>query len=84
MSNRTMYIIAFSVYMVFVVALVALYYFYKNNSDAMLMGMYMLSSGLMGATVVLGVIFLREKDRQAVIERFEMRAAEDSDWDKKD
>ncbi len=84
MSNRTMYIIAFSVYMVFVVALVALYYFYQNNSDAMLMGMYMLSSGLMGATVILGVIFLREKDRQAVIERFEMRAAEDSDWDKKD
>ncbi len=79
-----MYIIAFSVYMVFVAALIALYVFCQDNSEAMLMGMYLLSSGLMGATVILGIIFLKEKDRQAAIERFEMRAAENRDWEKKE
>ncbi len=83
MNNRTMYLIAFSVYMVFVVALVALYVFYQGNQEAQIMGMYFLSSGLMAVTMILAVIFLKEKDKQAIRERFEMRAAEDDkkDWE---
>ncbi len=84
MSNRTMYLIAFSVYMVFVAALVALYVFYQGNQDSLIMGMYFLSSGLMGATIILAVIFLREKDKQAIRDRLEMRAAEDKDEDWKE
>ncbi len=84
MSNRTMYIITFSVYLVFVIAFLAVYFLLKDDQDAQIMGMYILSSGLMGITVILGLIFLREKDKQYIHERVETMLSEDDGWDRKE
>ncbi len=84
MSNRMMYIIAFSVYLLFVAAFVALYLLCQGNPESLTMGMYFLSSGLMGVTMILAVIFLKDKQRQTIAERFEMERHEEDGWDKKE
>lgn len=81
MNTRTMYAIAFTVYIVFVVALIVTFFHFDGDEDAQMMAMYSLSSGLMVCTLILAVFFMREKSN----DRFrEPRMENDEDWEKKD
>ena len=69
MNSRTMYVIALAVYLLFVIALIALMMLVSDES-AKLMGMYMLSTGLMVATMILAIIFMRDSNSDRYREMF--------------
>ena len=46
MNTRTMYAIAFTVYIVFVMALIVMFFHFDGDEDAQMMAMYSLSSGV--------------------------------------
>ena len=81
MNTRTMYVLAFSVYLAFVVALIVLMFFFNGDEGTQLMGMYALSSGLMVCTLILAVVFMRDKSS----ERYRELYMEGNEvWEKKD
>ena len=78
MNTRTMYAIAFTVYLVFVAALIASIFLLSGNEESQLLAM---SSGLMVCTLILAVVFMRDKSS----ERYrELYMEQDQDWEKKD
>lgn len=81
MNTRTMYVLSFAVYLVFVIALIATLFFFDLEEDSRLMAMYVLSSGLMVCTLILAVVFMRSNasDRYR-----ELYMEQDKDWEKKD
>ena len=81
MNARTMYVLSFTVYLVFVIALIATLCFFDLEEDSKLMAMYVLSSGLMVCTLILAVVFMRSNasDRYR-----ELYMDQDKDWEKKD
>ena len=81
MNTRTMYVIAFTVYVVFVAALIATIFLLSGNEQSQLLAMSLLSSGLMVCTLILAVAFMRDKSS----ERYrELYMEQDRDWEKKD
>jgi len=81
MNTRTMYVIAFTVYLVFVAALIASIFLLSGNEQSQLLAMSFLSSGLMVCTLILAVVFMRDKSS----ERYrELYMEQDRDWEKKD
>ena len=81
MNTRTMYVIAFTVYVVFVAALIATIFLLSGNEQSQLLAMSLLSSGLMVCTLILAVVFMRDKSS----ERYrELYMEQDRDWEKKD
>ena len=81
MNTRTMYAIAFTVYLVFVAALIASIFLLSGNEGSQLLAMSLLSSGLMVCTLILAVVFMRDKSS----ERYrELYMEQDKDWEKKD
>ena len=80
MNTRTMYVLSFAVYLVFVIALIATLCFFDLEEDSKLMAMYVLSSGLMVCTLILAVVFMRSNasDRYR-----ELYMEQDKDWEKK-
>lgn len=81
MKTRTMYIVAFGVYLLFLLAFAMLVMFYRGNEDAMVMGMSLLSSALMVVTLILAVIFMRRSPSERYEDRYTEKA--NGDWEKK-
>ena len=88
MNTRTMYAIAFTVYLVFVAALIASIFLLSGNEESQLLAIHFIatiagnqSSGLMVCTLILAVVFMRDKSS----ERYrELYMEQDKDWEKKD
>lgn len=81
MKTRTMYVVATVVYLLFVMALVLVIMLYRNNEDTMIMGLTMLSSGLMVVTLILAVIFLKRTPSERYEELYAKK--ENEEWEKK-
>jgi len=81
MNTRTMYAIAFTVYALFVAALIVTLFYFHGDEGMQLMAMYALSSGLMVSTLILAVVFMRDKTSDRYRELY---MEGDDDWEKRD
>jgi multisubunit Na+/H+ antiporter MnhC subunit len=80
MKNRTMYAVAACVYLLFLAALVLVIVCSKDQ-DSMVMGMTLVSSGLMVVTLILAVIFMKRSPSERYEELYAKK--ENEEWEKK-
>ena len=81
MKTRTMYALALSVYLVFVVAIILTLFYLNGNEDAQLLAIYSLSTGLLVCTLILALFFFRDRSSDRYSELY---PEQDDDWEKKD
>ena len=80
MKNRTMYAVAAGAYLLFLAALVLVIVCSKDQ-DSMVIGMSLVSSGLMVVTLILAVIFMKRSPSERYEELYAKK--ENEDWEKK-
>ena len=80
MKNRTMYAVAAGAYLLFLAALVLVIVCSKDQ-DSMVMGMTLVSSGLMVVTLILAVIFMKRSPSERYEELYAKK--ENEEWEKK-
>ena len=70
MKTRSMIIISAAVYGFFVVCLIAVLAIYKDDTDSLSLGLYIVASGLTASTLILALLFVRKSPSERYQERF--------------
>ncbi|MCQ2085510.1 MAG: hypothetical protein MJZ21_05115 [archaeon] len=70
MKNQVLYVIAVVSYLLMVAALVAVYMMTDDDASRMI-GMNVVSTALMTITLILAVLFVKNKDKARMYEEFE-------------
>lgn len=70
MKNQVLYVIAVVSYLIMVAALVAVYMMTDDDASRMI-GMNVVSTALMTITLILAVLFVKNKDKERLYEQFE-------------
>ena len=70
MKPRSMIIISAAVYGFFIVCLIAVLAIYKDDTNSLSLGLYIVVSGLTASTLILALIFLSKSPSERYKERF--------------